>query len=81
MNGREHIFWTLNTYSLAIFLNSAIHQFQKVNWIWDVTLFILLLVSILLNDFANYLGSRHRKRRGVAGRPGKNCIFPIKRNF
>ncbi len=67
MNKREHFFWSLTFYSLSIFLYSVILDFRDLSTRWYIILFIIVLFSILFNDWANFLISRMKsinKKRG-----------------
>ncbi|MHA1681806.1 MAG: hypothetical protein ACTSUE_12420 [Promethearchaeota archaeon] len=57
MNGKEHMYWSLASYSVIMFIYSTVMDFKDLKWIWYVVMIFLVVCSILLNDYANYIYS------------------------
>lgn len=61
MQGREHFFWSLSAYSVSIFAFTVVTGARDLNWKWYLILFMLLFVSMVLNELGNWIKSHNKK--------------------
>jgi succinate dehydrogenase/fumarate reductase cytochrome b subunit len=61
MNGREHLYWALMSFSISIFAFTIIFNYRDVGLIIYVALLVFIIISAILNEIANFIVSRVKK--------------------